>query len=181
MTAFPPSGGDPRFSARPGSFDPNADFYATPPQRVTGAPGGGGRSLPGAGPAPAPAPVVLPGRTPVPAWGKVLIAGGGALTALPLLAAVVLPVFLDQRARAVDARVRSDLQAVAVAQEGFYGGHGTYAPDPAALTVAEPDSEVVVLFADTAGYCLGGRDADGRGSVWYLSSAVGVPSTTPCA
>ncbi|WP_432509356.1 type IV pilin protein [Kineococcus auxinigenes] len=182
MTASSP-GGDPRFSARSGPADPNADFYATPLRG--GAPGPAGIRAFGAPSPPAPGSAApLPGRTPVPAWGKVLIGLGcalGALSTAGVVASVAIPVFLHERAQAADERVQADLRAVAGAQEAFWNAHGTYAPDPAALGVAEPASDVAVLFADAGGYCLGGRDAEGRGSVWYVSSASAAPSTTPCA
>ncbi|NAZ84603.1 hypothetical protein [Kineococcus indalonis] len=176
MASFP-TGGDPRFSARPGSSDPNADFYATPVRGGGASPGAGlpGAALPGA---------ALPGRTPVPAWGKVLIGLGAAtcaLCAVAFVGAVGVPALRAQRAAAADADVQADLRTVAHAQEAYWSSHGTYTPDPGALGVATPDSDVAVLFADPARYCLGGRDPQGRGAVWYLSSTGGKPSTTPCA
>ncbi|WP_432533487.1 type IV pilin protein [Kineococcus arenarius] len=219
MTASSP-GGDPRFSVRPGSLDPNADFYATPRRGATPGPAGaGGPASPFGAPAspfgapaspfgapaspfsapgsPFGAPAVrgaapgaqapaapLPGRTPLPTWGKVLIGLGcalGAVSTAGVVASVAIPVVLHQRAQAADERVQADLRAVAGAQEAFWNAHGTYAPDPGALGVAEPASEVAVLFADAGWYCLGGRDPGGRGSVWYVSSVSAVPSTTPCA
>ncbi|WP_432505311.1 type IV pilin protein [Kineococcus arenarius] len=197
MTASSP-GGDPRFSVRPGSLDPDADFYATPRRGAVPGPAGAGApaspfgapvspfGAPAArGTAGAQAPAApLPGRTPLPTWGKVLIGLGcvlGGLSTAGVVASVAVPVFLNGRVQAADERVQADLRAVAGAQEAFWNAHGTYAPDPAALGVVEPVSDVAVLFADAGGYCLGGRDPAGRGSVWYVSSVSAVPSTTPCA
>lgn len=161
--------------------DPNADFYATP-QRLAPAPGAPVRF-------PAPASAATPPPWPVaptprmPTWAKVLIALGAALTALVLLAivaSVALPVFLAQRAKAADAQVRTDLVTVARAQETFWSTTGSYTEDPTALGVAEPVSQVAILWADTQGYCLGGRDERGRGHIWYYSTSTGL-SLTPCA
>jgi hypothetical protein len=57
--------------------------------------------LPGAAPAVWPSqPYAPPPRTGMPGWAIGLIAGGAALFVVALLAAVALPTFLDQRARA---------------------------------------------------------------------------------
>jgi type IV pilus assembly protein PilA len=168
------------------SFDPNADFFAAPrPPHAPSAPPapGHGFGAPPRPPAPAPSsPPPVP-RTPVPTWAKVLIAVGCVVLLLPVLGvvgAVAIPVFLNQRGKAAEAQVKQDVRSVAMAEENYAVANGTYTTDPLALGVAEPESEVVILAADTAGYCLGGRDADGEGDPWYYSSTGGL-SRTPCA
>ncbi|GAA0289704.1 type IV pilin protein [Kineococcus aurantiacus] len=166
-------------------FDPNADFYSgsrPPAAPEPFRPPFGSPGVPAAPVAHAVPPAVPPAPR-VPTWGKVLIGlgiGFAALTVLGIVAAVAIPVFLSQHAKAADSVVKQDLRAVAQAEENVWMATGSYTGDPAALDVAEPASQVAILAADPQGYCLAGRDAQGHGRVWYYSSAAGL-SRTACA
>jgi len=161
-------------------FDPN-DFYgkstaapaATPPARHPfGQAPSNGRG--------APRPFAT--KTPVPTWAKVLIAlgiAGAAFALLGIIAAVAIPVFLNERASAADAQVKQDLRAVATAQENVWMATGAYTLDPMALGVPEPESDIVIASADTQGFCLAGRGSE-QGNVWFYSPDTGV-TRTPCA
>ena len=122
-----------------------------------------------------------PVRAPVPTWAKVLIVLGVlgfGLIALGIVAAIAIPVFLNQREKAADVEVKSDLRSVASAEESYYTDFASYTADPSQLDVAQPASQIAVLAADSTGYCLGGRPADGRGNVWYYSSSAGLTRTS---
>jgi type IV pilus assembly protein PilA len=126
----------------------------------------------------------VPAKTPVPTWAKVLIALGvlgAGLVVLGILAAIAIPVFLNQRAEAADLEVKKDLQAVASAQHQVMANTGTYTLDPLALGIPEPASDVAIVAADSYDFCLAGRPhGDGGATVWFYSLGGGM-STTPCA
>jgi len=113
--------------------------------------------------------------------GLILGYVGAAFMVVGFLAAIAIPVFLNQRLRGVDAQVRSDLRNAATAEEVYYTDHGTYAGDVATLRSAgftsAPGVEVEVLGAQARSYCLGARK-DGR--VFYYDGTTGRLSTVPC-
>ena len=150
------------------SFDPNAQFFAS--HRPTETPTN--PAAPSGAPTHAPSSYATTPRTPT--WVKVLIGLGCAIVAFVLLAivaAVAVPVFLNERAKATDTAVKTDLQNVATAEQNYWAANGTYTADPQALGITEPASHVAILAADTQGFCLGGRAADGDSQPWYYSSA----------
>jgi type IV pilus assembly protein PilA len=106
-----------------------------------------------------------------------------------ILAAIAIPVFLNQRSNAWDAAVQSDLRNAATAQEtyltsqgvysqetpagaeledvGFkYSGAANYAADPAAITVTAVAGNEYCLQATSA--------ADGGAKIWSYSSPGGL-------
>ncbi|GAB3598961.1 hypothetical protein GCM10027586_01350 [Kineococcus gypseus] len=100
-----------------------------------------------------------------------------------ILAAIAIPVFLNQRKKAVDASIKSDLKTIATALETNYTDTGAYtaptgtAPD---LTVGTDTVKVtngntfVFTAVDTTGFCLAGSAAAGKASrTWYYNSTKG--------
>lgn len=108
-----------------------------------------------------------------------------------ILAAIAIPVFLNQREKAWTSAVKSDLRNAAVAQETYYTDNNTYTSTVADLedngfnNGANVDFDVTTATATE--YCMlafydaDGDDApDGSTSTWYFSSADGEPSETAC-
>jgi type IV pilus assembly protein PilA len=105
-----------------------------------------------------------------------------------ILAAIAIPVFLNQRQRGWVAAAQSELRNAAVSQESHYTGVGTgnsYAGTQALLEEqgfrSSDDVNFAVISASTTGYCMSARHVSApEADVWYFSSAVGAPSETAC-
>ena len=108
-----------------------------------------------------------------------------------ILAAIAIPVFLNQRKKAVDAGIKSDLQSVATAAETSFTDTQAYvalAANGAAATaitygtVAVPitkgDIISVVINGTSDAYCIYGYNAAGSGAAaagfTYVSNAGGL-------
>ncbi|MGV3561921.1 MAG: type IV pilin protein [Nocardioides sp.] len=111
-----------------------------------------------------------------------------------ILAAVAIPVFLNQREKAADAGTKSDLKNAATLMETYFvdaqsygpqGGVGTAAPQLVDLKVTDP---VVVTVTRTvaasatsdASFCLTGTNSKGS-KTFYYNSATGGLTETACA
>ena len=102
-----------------------------------------------------------------------------------ILAAIAIPVFLNQREKAADAGAKSDLKNAATIQETYLVDFGTYTTDPATLATAGFKNTEGVTFAivsaDVDGYCMsaGGAPSD---AIWYYDSSNGglLPSGEVC-
>src|SRR3954466_6462238 len=76
-----------------------------------------------------------------------------------ILAAIAIPVFLNQRHKAFDSAAKSDLRNVASFEEGYLVDHTSYGT-MAELTASgdtlkvSPGDTVNILFASSLGYCL---------------------------
>ncbi len=81
-----------------------------------------------------------------------------------ILAAIAIPVFLNQRERAWTSAVESDLRNGAVAMEAYYTDAGDYdAPDAAALTdsgMTVSQDVTVSVYSTGQAYCLHGVHAN---------------------
>jgi type IV pilus assembly protein PilA len=107
-----------------------------------------------------------------------------------ILAAIAIPVFLNQRQRGWTAAAQSELRNAAVSQESHYTGQAggtTYATSLAELeaqgfrTAGEVDFNVI--SADASSYCMSAvHDSAAAAGLptWYFSSEVGAPSETAC-
>ena len=114
-----------------------------------------------------------------------------------ILAAIAIPMFLNQRKKGVDASIQSDLKNLATIEETYFTEKQEYTADQAVLTAApyqfkkSPDN-VFVLSVNTAkdGFCLKGSnpkgsragavvDAANDGFYWYDSLAGGLSSVKP--
>lgn len=103
-----------------------------------------------------------------------------------ILAAVAIPRFLNQRIKAYDTSVRSDLRNLAQFQEGYLIGHTRYATiaeiraDGDGVRVSPQVTLRVVLYSGASGYCLSAKH-DGSTNTWYWDSLAGgiQPSGSP--
>ncbi|HEY4990970.1 MAG TPA: prepilin-type N-terminal cleavage/methylation domain-containing protein [Nakamurella sp.] len=116
-----------------------------------------------------------------------------------ILAAIAIPVFLNQRKKAVDASMKSDLRTVANEEETYFTDFQSYkavtstvGPPPTAVigadTVTLSPGNTVVAIVDTAGtaYCITATNPKGTNTgsaaTVYVSSKGGLQpiATTVC-
>jgi type IV pilus assembly protein PilA len=94
-----------------------------------------------------------------------------------ILAAIAIPVFLNQRASARDASVKSDLNSVAKVMETVYTDTGAY-PTSADTTWVEDNDVVsspgnyIVVVSGTTGFEVFGCNVESDNG-WYYTSADG--------
>ncbi len=120
-------------------------------------------------------------RRGLPTWGIVLIVVGVVALVVPLLAAIAIPVFLNQRAKAEDAQVRQDLTSVARVEADLLIDEGAYSSDPAVISghlTEDLTTRVTILWADETGWCASGAVAGREPVAWY--SAQDGLSDRPC-
>jgi type IV pilus assembly protein PilA len=107
---------------------------------------------------------------------------------IAILAAIAIPVFLNQRKKGWTSQVQSTLKNAATAQETYLVDNSVYANDIANLTASGlrfSTADVTMGDADVTGtgatsYCMRATSAHDNTIVWYYSSATGAPSTTSC-
>ena len=122
-----------------------------------------------------------------------------------ILAAIAIPVFLNQRKKAVDSSTKSDLRTVAQEMETYYTDNQRYAFDSAStattptVTIATgqtvkvsagnvisavalaPAGTAQTAWDTAAGFCLTGTNAKGSSSTGFsYNSLAGGLSTTAC-
>jgi len=107
-----------------------------------------------------------------------------------ILAAIAIPVFLNQRKKATEASVKSDLRTVANEMETYYTDSQTYPTVAAAVGSANVGGTTVTLSKNNSvntvstpangKYCLKGANSDTSITVWYYNSAGGGLSKTAC-
>jgi type IV pilus assembly protein PilA len=103
-----------------------------------------------------------------------------------ILAAIAIPVFLNQRKKGWDAQAKSDLKNMATAEETYLTDNGVYSALVTDLTAdgfnesADNSLWGAKTIGATAadGYCLTVKSKST--TVFYYSSVTGVPSTTAC-
>ena len=105
-----------------------------------------------------------------------------------ILAAIAIPVFLNQRKKGWDAQAKADLKNMATAEETYLTDNGTYVAVADASTGALADagfkksadtSEAVALTSTAGaatGYCLTVKSKSG--TYWSYTSANAVPLST---
>ena len=107
-----------------------------------------------------------------------------------ILAAIAIPVFLNQRKKGWDAQAKADLKNMATAEETYLTDNGSYialtdaAVSPGALTdagfkkSADTSNHVAMTSAADAssGYCLTVKSKSG--TYWSYTSANAVPVST---
>lgn len=103
----------------------------------------------------------------------------GCVFSIPVLAAIAIPAFLDQRDQGYEATVKSDLRSAAVVQEELYTDYDSYVDTMTLFSDFTPADgvELEVLDFSATSYCMAAQKA---GQVWYLTSD-GTLTTTPCA
>lgn len=102
---------------------------------------------------------------------------------IAILAAIAIPMYLQQRQKGWEANARSDLRNAAVAQESWYTDNSAYTATEANL-VTEGFNEstnvsLTIVSADADDYCMSAVHSSG-GSTYYMDDDVGEPSTTAC-
>ena len=94
-----------------------------------------------------------------------------------ILAAIAIPLFLNQRQRAREAAIKSDIEVAAKFEEGYYTSNLIYGSvqdleDDGNPIVASDGVTVTIESFDTMGFCISGTHAD-TGSTWYYDSRAG--------
>lgn len=70
-----------------------------------------------------------------------------------ILASIVLPRFRDTKGRALVSSMKSDLRGLVVAQEAYFAGAATFAPDLATLDVRpSPSVNMTIVSATPTGF-----------------------------
>jgi type IV pilus assembly protein PilA len=99
-----------------------------------------------------------------------------------ILAAIAIPVFLNQRQRAWNSAAQSDLRNAAVGQETYYTDYGTYTDDEALLADQQigfnpsRDVTLTVVSGDDQGYCMTARHSGHTNDqVWSMDNVTGAP------
>jgi type IV pilus assembly protein PilA len=94
-----------------------------------------------------------------------------------ILAAVAIPVFLNQRQKADSAAVKSALRNVAQFEETYLAGYGVYADvaglqsDENSLTVSKGTTVWIEHYNNASSYCLKGQSNGGQ--VWFYDPLAG--------
>ena len=102
-----------------------------------------------------------------------------------ILAAIAIPVFLNQRKKGVNASIKSDLRQAANEMESGFTDTQIY-PVPSTVTIKKSSGNVIEGATTTGdgqpGFCLKGQnpqsDANGKVLYWYDSQAGGLQSAT---
>ena len=95
-----------------------------------------------------------------------------------ILAAIAIPVFLNQRVKAYDSAAKSDIRQLAEFEEAYLTSHSSYTD----ITTMLADGEVVrvspgvtlsvVRYDGPRGYCLSAKSS-GSPTTWYYDSQAG--------
>jgi type IV pilus assembly protein PilA len=95
-----------------------------------------------------------------------------------ILAAIAIPLFLNQRTNARDTAIKSDLRSVAAQEEGYYTGalsYGTFAQMQASgisFNHLSPGVTITVHHLNGESYCLQGTQSQSP-HTWYYDSQAG--------
>ena len=104
-----------------------------------------------------------------------------------ILAAIAIPVFLKQRAKAADAGIRTDLRSIALAEETRFTDAQAYLAVPTLTTsptivdvmvLSRGVSASVVLNAAGSGYCVVGHNAAATQDWVFVSTQGGQQAAT---
>jgi len=97
-----------------------------------------------------------------------------------ILAAIAIPVFLNQRKKGYDAQAKSDARNAATAEETLLGDNNTYGT---ALTASgfksSPNVTVMAKFDTGVSYCLVSNNSNSTNFFLYDSKAGGFVNTNP--
>jgi type IV pilus assembly protein PilA len=100
-----------------------------------------------------------------------------------ILAAIAIPVFLNQRNKGYDAQAKSDLRNMATAEETYLTDNNVYTSTVADLVAngfkkSSTTSAWTATGVGSTSYCL--QVTSQSGSTWYYGSATQAPNTTAC-
>lgn len=121
---------------------------------------------------------------------RMTVSGEGGFTLIELLvviiiiailAAIAIPMYLNQRQKGWNATMQSDLRNAAVAMESGFTVNQTYAGVNPVNEGYRASNNVTLVVAsqDAAGYCLNASYA-GYANTFHFSSADGEPATGAC-
>jgi len=97
-----------------------------------------------------------------------------------ILAAIAIPLYLNQRANARDTAVKSDLRSVAAQEEGYYTGalnYGTFAQmqtSGISFNHLSPGVTITIRHLNGDSYCLQGTQAQSPHTWFYDSQGGGL-------
>lgn len=99
-----------------------------------------------------------------------------------ILAAIAIPVFLNQRNSARLASVQSDLRNAAVEVETYYTQNQAYPAElPASVQTSANNTLTLTVAADGATYTIAGCNSQAAQGYTYDSAAGGLASADPAA
>ncbi|HET7734327.1 MAG TPA: prepilin-type N-terminal cleavage/methylation domain-containing protein [Nocardioidaceae bacterium] len=100
-----------------------------------------------------------------------------------ILAAIAIPLFLNQRKKGVEASIKSDLKSFATSQETYFIDAGTYAGSTGALTdfKATTGNTITVISATSSAFCAKGANTDSSVTNWYYDSDGGGLTKAACS
>ena len=94
-----------------------------------------------------------------------------------ILAAIAIPIFLNQRKSAQDSAIKSDLRSAATEVESFYVNNQKYPVDAAAfalLPIEKSPGVTLTYKPGTNAYCISGKQADATHDWVYQSDNGGL-------
>jgi type IV pilus assembly protein PilA len=100
-----------------------------------------------------------------------------------ILAAIAIPVFLNQRNKGYDAQAKSDLRNMATAEETYLTDNNVYTSTVADLVAngfkkSNTTSNWTATGVGSTSYCLQVDSQSGKS--WFYGSATQAPNTTSC-
>ena len=102
-----------------------------------------------------------------------------------ILAAIAIPVFLNQRQKAVEASMKSDLRTVATFEETTFVDSQAYTATIPTTVKLSPNNTVTATLSTTSpvggAYCLVAANTNASHSWVYISSAGGLQAATMTA
>jgi type IV pilus assembly protein PilA len=125
----------------------------------------------------APSSAAVPARRRDGEAGFTLIELLVVIIIIGILAAIAIPIYLNQRVKSYDAGAKSDLQQLAMLEETYLTDNQTYGSFSqlnSGLTPMAPTRGVTLTIHTTgaAGYCLSAKHADSP-NTWYYDSQAG--------
>ena len=103
-----------------------------------------------------------------------------------ILAAIAIPIFLQQRNKGYDSAAKSDLKGMQIAEESYLTDYNTYTTSVTGasslategFTASPNTTNSVPGINGSQSYCL--KSVSQSGTSWYLGSNTGGPTTTAC-
>ena len=97
-----------------------------------------------------------------------------------ILAAIAIPVFLNQRKKATESSMKSDLRTAANEMETYYTDNNVYAAAGLAAAEQSAGNTVTMVSGGPSAFCLRVNNTDASISPWYYDSDGGGLSSTAC-
>ena len=96
-----------------------------------------------------------------------------------ILAAIAIPVYLNQRQRAYDAAAKSDIRVLAQFEETYFANASNYADLPAldadgSVLIPSHQDKLTIVWFGPSGYCLSAHNLLSNRTWYYDSQAGGI-------